>query len=120
MCSYFNIEDGREKQDFQNSILYYFESGKNAMTEGKKKKWQKKKKKICEMYGKDDVTDQTCQKRFTKFHAGDFSVYKASRTRRPGELDSNKIKMFIENNQHYTKKERVNKLKISKSSIESH
>ena len=73
------------------------------------------------MYGKDDVTDQACQKRFTKFHAGDFSVYNAPWTRIPVELDNNKIKMFTENSQHYyTKKERVNKLKISKSSVDNH
>ena len=115
MCSYFNIEDGRETQHSQNSILYNIKNGKNTTTKGKKKK--KKTKKICEMYGKDDVTDQACHKRFTKFHAGDFLLYNAPWTRIPVERDNNKIKMFTENSQHYTKKERVNKLKISKSIV---
>ena len=39
-------------------MLYYFKKGKNA-TETQKK--------ICEEYGEGAVTDQTCQKWFTKF-----------------------------------------------------
>ena len=31
-----------------------------------------KNKKICAVYGEGAVTDRTCQKRFAKFHAGDF------------------------------------------------
>jgi len=47
------------------------------------------------MYGKDDVTDQACQKRSTKFHAGDFSVYNAPWTRIPVELDNSKIEIIV-------------------------
>ena len=32
------------------------------------------KTKICAVYGEGAVTDQICQKRFAKFHAGDFSL----------------------------------------------
>ena len=39
-------------------MLYYFKKGKN-MTE-----MQKKKKKICAVFGEGVVTNQTCQKRF--------------------------------------------------------
>ena len=31
-------------------------------------------KKICAVYGEGAVTDQTCQKWFADFHAGDFSL----------------------------------------------
>ena len=53
-------------QHFQSIILYYFKKGKNT-TEIQKK--------VCAVYGKTlDVSDQTCQKWFVKFRAGDFSL----------------------------------------------
>ena len=58
------------------------------------------------MYGEDAVTDQTCQKWFAKFHAGDFSLDDAPQSGRPVEVDSNQIETLTENNQ----------LKLSKSS----
>ena len=54
-----------KKQHFQHIVLYYFKKGKNA-TETHRK--------ICAVYGDGAVTDQTCQKWFTKFRAGDFSL----------------------------------------------
>ena len=48
------------------------------------------------------MTDQTCQKWFVAFHAGDFSLSDAPQLGRPVEVDSNQIKTLIENNQHYT------------------
>ena len=72
------------------------------------------------MYGEGAVTDRTCQKRFAKFHAGDFSLDDAPRLGRPGEADSDQIKILIENNQCYTNRERADILKISKSSAENH
>ena len=111
MCSHFNIEDGRKKQHFQHIRLYYFKKGKNA-TETHKK--------ICAMYGEGAVTDQTCQKWFTKFHTGDFSLDNAPLSGRPVEVDSDQIKTVIENSQCYTTQETADILKISKSSIENH
>ena len=48
-------------------MLYYFKKGKKT-TE------MKKKEKICAVYGENAVADQTCQKWFVKFCAGDFSL----------------------------------------------
>ena len=44
------------------------------------------------MYGEGAVTDQTCQKWFAKFRAGDFSLDDAPRSGTPVEVDSNQIK----------------------------
>ena len=41
-------------------MLYYFKKDKNAT--------EMQKIKICAVYGKGVVTDQMCQKWFTKFH----------------------------------------------------
>ena len=91
--------------------LYYFKKGKNA-TETHKK--------ICLVHGEDAVTDQTCQKWFVQFRAGDFSLDNAPGSGRPIEVDSNQIETLIENNQHYTTWEIADMLKISKSSTENH
>ena len=83
LCSHFNIEDGRKKQHFQHIMLYYFKKGKIA-TETHEK--------ICAVYGEGAVTDQTCQKWFAKFCAGDFSLDDAPRSGRPVEVDSDQSK----------------------------
>ena len=82
-----------KKQHFHHIMLHYFKKGKNA-TETQKK--------ICAVYGESAVTDRTCQKWFAKFHAGDFSLDSASRSGRPGEVDSDQIETLIENSQCYT------------------
>ena len=79
-----------KKQHFWHIMLYYFKKGKNA-TETQKK--------ICAVYGEGAVTDQTCQKWFAKFCAGDFSMDDAPRLGRPAEVDSDQIETLIENNQ---------------------
>ena len=79
LCSHFNIEDGRKKATFS---AYYALKGKNA-TETHKK--------ICAVYGEGAVTDQTCQKWFAKFRAGDFSLDDAPWSGRPTEVDTIKL-----------------------------
>ena len=54
-------------------------------------------------------------KLFVKFCAGDFSLDNVPRLGTPVEVDSNKIKTLIENNQCFTMQEIANILKISKS-----
>ena len=46
-------------------MLCYFKKGRNTI---------EMQKKICAVYGEGSVTDQTCQKWFTKFHSGHFSL----------------------------------------------
>ena len=92
-------------QHFWHIILYYFKKGKNAT---------EMQKKIFIVYGEGAVTDQTCEKWFAKFHAGDSSPDDAPQSGRPVEVDSDQIKMLIENNQHYTTQEIADILKISK------
>ena len=67
------------------------------------------------MYGEGAATDRTCQRWFAKFRAGDFSLDNAPWLGRPFDVDSNQIKILIENNQHYTTQEIANILKISTS-----
>ena len=90
------------KQHFWHIMLYYFKKGKNT---------HKKLCVVCE----GAVTDQTCQKWFVKFRAGDFSLDDALWSGRPVEVDSDQIKTLIENNQHYTIWEIDDILKVSQS-----
>ena len=66
------------------------------------------------------MTDQTCQKWFAKFHAGDFSLDDAPQSGRPVEVDGDQTETLTENNQHYTMLEIDDILKIPKSSVENH
>ena len=94
-----------KKQHFRCIMLYYFKKGKSPT---------EMQKQICA------VTDQTCQKWFAKFCAGDFSLDDAPQSGRPVEVDSDQIETLIENNQRYTTREIADILKISKSSAENH
>ena len=99
-----------KKQHFWSVMLYYFKKGK---------KTTEMHKKICAVYGEGAVTDQTCQKWFAEFCAGDFSLDDAPRSGRPAEVDRDQTETLLENNQHYTTREIANILRISKSSIEN-
>ena len=66
------------------------------------------------------MTDQTCQKWFEKFRAGDFLLDDAPWLGRPVEVDSDQIETLTEYNQRYTTQEIADILKISKSSVENH
>ena len=71
-------------------------------------------KKICAAYGDGAVTDQTCQKWFAKFRAGDYSLDDAPRSGRPVEVDSGQIETLVEHDQPSTTWEIADTLKISK------
>ena len=72
------------------------------------------------MYGEGAAIDQTYQKWFVKFHAGDFSLDDVPGSGRPVEVDSNQIKTLIDNNPHYATRKIADIIKISKSSTENH
>ena len=67
------------------------------------------------MYREGAVTDQTCQKWFVKFYAGDFSLDDAPLLGRQVEVDSDQTETLIENNHNYSMQEIADILKISKS-----
>ena len=53
---------------------------------------------LCAVYKEGAATDQTCQKWFVKFHAGDLSLDDAPWLGRPVEVDRDQIETLIENN----------------------
>ena len=84
------------KKHFWHIMLYFFKKGSTPQLKHTQKR-------ICAVYGEGAVSDQTCQKWFVKFLAGDFSLDNAPRSVRPVEVDSDQIETLIENNQHDTK-----------------
>ena len=87
-------------------MLYYFKKGERAT---------EMQKMISAVYGEGAVTDQTCQKWFAKFCAGNFWLGDAPQLGRPVEVNSNQIETLIENDQHYATWEIADIFKISKS-----
>ena len=69
-------------QHFWHIMLYYFKKNKNAT---------EMQKRVCAVYGEGAMTDQTCQKWFVKFCAGDFSLDDAPQLDRPVEVDRDQI-----------------------------
>ena len=68
-----------------------------------------KHKKICAVYGEGTVTDQTCQKWFGKFCAGDFSLNDAPRSGRPVEVNSDEIEtLYHVGDSWYTQNIQIN------------
>ena len=67
-------------QHFWHIMLYYFKKGKNAT---------EMQKQICAVYRESAVTDQTCQKQFVKFGAGDILLDDAPQSGRTVEVDGN-------------------------------
>ena len=87
-------------------MIYYFKKGENAT---------KMQIKICAVYGEGAVTDQTCQKWFVKFCAGDFLLDDAPLLGRPVKADSDQIETLVEISQCYIMWEIADILKISES-----
>ena len=64
------------------------------------------------------MTDQTCQKWFAKFCAGDLSLdVLHSQSGRPGAVGSNQIETVFDNNQRCTTQKIASTLKTSKSIV---
>ena len=69
-------------QHFWHIMLYYFMKGKNTT---------EMQEKIRALYGEGAMADQTCQKWFVKFCAGDFSLDDAPWLGKPVEVDRDQI-----------------------------
>ena len=76
--------------------------------------------KLYDVYGEKSLTERQCQNWFSGFRSGDFDLKDAPRSGRPTEVDEEKIKAMIENNQRSTTREIAEKLYISHTCVERH
>lgn len=58
-------------------------------------------KKICAVYGEGGMSDQMCQKWFVEFQAGDLSLGDAPQLGRAVEVDTDQVKILIEQSALY-------------------
>ena len=96
---------------FCHILLYYFGKGKNAV---------QARKKLYDVYDETSLTESQYQNLFARFRSGDFDLKDAPRSGRPTEVDDDKIKAMIENNQRSTTREIAEKLNISHTCVERH
>ena len=80
----------------------------------------KSRKKLYDVYGEKSLTERQCHNWFARFRSGDFDFKHAPRSRRPTEVDDDKIKVMIENNRRSTTQEIAEKLNISHTCVERH
>ena len=69
------------------------------------------------MYGKDAVTTRTWQTWFKKFRSGNLCVKDSSRSGRPTEIDTDKIKVLVDENPYSTTRNIAGELQISHPSV---
>nr|XP_042906136.1 histone-lysine N-methyltransferase SETMAR-like [Parasteatoda tepidariorum] len=96
------------QREHYRHTLFYFRKGKNAV---------QARKKLCEVYDEDCLTERQCHRWFARFCAGNFNVQYASHTGRPTTTDDDKIKALIEANRRMTTREIAEKLDMTNSIV---
>ena len=96
---------------YRNILLFYFKKGKNAPQAFNK---------VCSVYGKDAISLCSCQRWFEKFRSGNLLVNNSSRTGRPTEIDTDKIKVLLDENPYSTARDIADDLQISHTSVLNH
>ena len=104
------ISDGH----FHHMLFYYFRKGKKA-AQARKKFYD-----FYDFYGEKSLTERQCQNWFARFRTGDFHLKDAPHSGRPTEVDDDKIKAIIENNQFSMTREIAEKLDILHTCVERH
>ena len=77
-------------------------------------------RKLYYVHGEKSLTERQCQNQFARFRSGDFDLKDIPRSRRPTEVDDDKIKAMIENNRCSRTPEIAKKLNISHTCVERH
>ena len=98
-------------QHFRHILLFYYEKGKNAV---------QARRKLCDVYGEDVLTERQYQKWFAKFRSGNFDLKDAPRPRRLLEADLDQIKSLVDANQRITTGEIAEILNLSNSTVHKH
>ena len=78
------------------------------------------RKNLCDVYGEKSLTERQGQNWFARFRYGDFYLKDEPRSGRPTEVNDDKIKAMIKNNQRRTTREIAEKLHLSHTCVERH
>ena len=90
-----------QKQHCRHILLLYYRTGKNAV---------QARRKLCDVYGEDVLTERHCQNWFAKFRSGNFHL----------EADVDKIKPLIDANRRITTREIAERLNLSNATVHKH
>ena len=96
---------------YRHILLFYLKKGKNASQVFNK---------VCSVYGKDAISLRSYQRWFEKFWLGKLSVENSSRTYRPTEIETDKIKVLFDENPYLTTQDIAGDLEISHTSVLNH
>lgn len=100
-----------KNQYFRCLMLFYFRKGRNAT---------QTKKKICDVYGENAVSERVCQKWFQKFRDGDTTCEDGARSGRPLVTESERIEDLIKENPYYTTRDIAAIVNVSQKTISNH
>jgi len=100
-----------EKEHCRHILLFYYRKGKNAV---------QARKKICNVYGEDVLTERQCQNWFAKFRSANFDLKNKPRPGRPVEGNEGSIKALIDANRRITTREIAERLTLSNSVVHHH
>lgn len=95
----------------RHCMLYEFQKGSNAV---------QAEKNLCEVFGEAAVTARTCQRWFTKFRSGDFSLKDEPRSGRPSDVNDEVIRSMIRTNPTLTSVDVAFKLGIHQTTALDH
>ena len=70
------------------------------------------RKKLCDVYGEDCISEHQCQRWFALFHSGNLNVHDA-----PHTIDNYKVKALMETNWRITTRDMAEMLDISDSTV---
>ena len=93
---------------YRHIMLVYCKKGENA---------SQSRNKLCSVYGKDAVTTRTCERWIKKFRSGNLCVEDSSRSGRPAEIDTDKVKVLVDENPYSTTRDIAGELQISHPSV---
>nr|XP_043067479.1 histone-lysine N-methyltransferase SETMAR-like [Drosophila bipectinata] len=98
-------------EHYRHILLFYFRKGKNAT---------QARKKLCDVYGEDALSERQCQRWFAKFREGDFSFEDAPRSGRPSAVNEDQIKALLKEKRRYTTRQMGEKLNVSHVTVQNH
>ncbi|XP_014781989.1 histone-lysine N-methyltransferase SETMAR-like [Octopus bimaculoides] len=102
------MEDQAER--YRHLMLFYFRKGKKATETCRK---------LCNVYGKNAVSERVCQKWFARFRSGNFSVRNAPHSSRRKEIDIDQLRAVVKQSCSLTSRQIADILNISKTSVEN-